>query len=74
MILSHIVRFLLIFHEYAIHEYANEIICMSDSRMKYLWPSSNLIPNLIVYEKEQLRYDWLSRCISIHENHIMGCH
>ena len=40
-----------------IHEYANEIICISGHGMKGICLTFNLIPSLVVYDMSQLRYD-----------------
>ena len=40
-----------------IHEYANEVICISGHRMKGICLTFYLVPRLVVYDKHQLRYD-----------------
>ena len=40
-----------------IHEYSNEVICISGHGMKGICLTFYLVPRLVVYDKYQLRYD-----------------
>ena len=56
-----------------IHEYSNQKICISDHVIKDLWYCFNLVPRLVVTEK-QLVCGCFCRFTPILENNIMGCH
>ena len=50
--------FLLIFkYLINIHEYANQIICITGHEMKGSCLSFNLVPSLVVFDKYKLKYD-----------------
>ena len=40
-----------------IHEYANEVICISGHRIKDICLTFSLVPRLVVYDEYQLRYN-----------------
>ena len=40
-----------------IHEYANQVICISGQGINGICITFNLVPRLVVYDEYQLRYD-----------------
>ena len=57
-----------------IHEYTNEIICISDSQENVQRRMINLVSSLVFYDVLLLRYEYFCTCIPILKNYIMGCH